>query len=60
MEEKFSVRLKAARDKIGFTNKELSDFLGIKERTVQGWLWNERTPKDYAQSAILDKLKDRD
>ena len=60
MEEKFSVRLKAARDKIGFTNKELSDFLGIKERTVHSWLWGESEPQKYAQIAILEKIKGRD
>ena len=57
MEEKFSALLKSARDKIGFTNKELSDFLGIKERTVHAWLWGESEPQKYAQIAILEKLK---
>ena len=60
MEEKFSVRLKTERNRIGFSNKELSEFLEIKERTVHSWLWGESEPQKYAQIAIIEKLKGRD
>lgn len=48
--------IKAVREKMGYTQKELSEVLGIPLRTIEKWERGERKPADYIEKMILEKL----
>lgn len=48
--------IKAARKAAGLTQQGMSDLLGIPKRTVQDWEGGKRTPPDWAERLIIEKL----
>lgn len=48
--------IKEARLKAGFTQKQLSDMLGIPLRTVESWEAGVRKPPSYVEKLIVEKL----
>lgn len=49
--------IKTAREKAAMSIKELSDFLGAPYRTVQDWNSGRRTPPDWLQRLIVEKIE---
>jgi transcriptional regulator with XRE-family HTH domain len=49
-------RLVEAREKIGLTQEELAQSLGIKPRTYAAYERNERKPRENNLKKICDKL----
>ena len=53
----FSPKLKRARKRLGLSQTECAERLGISVRTFQDWEQAKHTPDPFKQTAILDKLK---
>ena len=49
-------KIKEARKAAGLTQREMSELLGIPMRTIQDWENDRRTPPDWAEKLILEKL----
>lgn len=59
MSEALKIKIKAAREKAGLTQKQLAEKLGIPLPTVIAWENNQRTPKGLsllALNAALDEI----
>jgi len=52
----FAEQLTAAVARSGLTQPAAADLLGIKPRTLWGWLHSEREPHRYMQEGSLAKL----
>ena len=50
--------IKEARLNAGFTQKEVSDLLGIPLRTIENWETGKRKCPDYVERLVVDKLID--
>lgn len=50
-------RIKAARDAAGLTQAEVFEALRIPMRTLQDWENNRRTPPEWAERLIIEKLE---
>lgn len=48
--------IKEARILAGFTQKTFSEEFGIPIDTVKGWESGRRTPPEWAEALILEKL----
>jgi DNA-binding transcriptional regulator YiaG len=51
---------KAARKRLGLTQKELSEVLDIPKRTIEEWEGGRRNPPDWAKKLILEKMESMD
>lgn len=49
--------IRAAREKAEMSIKELSDLLGAPYRTVQDWNSGKRTPPEWLQKLIIEKIE---
>jgi transcriptional regulator with XRE-family HTH domain len=52
----FAEQLTAAVQRSGLTQPAAADLLGIKPRTLWGWLHSERDPHRYMQEGSLTAL----
>lgn len=52
----FSDQLKAARKKIGYSQKTLSAALGIPRRTIENWESGQNQPAAWTAELLLEKL----
>jgi len=52
----FADRLTAAVQRLGLTQPEAAALLGIKPRTLWGWLHSEREPHRYMREGSLAEL----
>lgn len=50
-------RIKAAREAAGLTQAEVYEVLRIPMRTLQDWENERRTPPEWAELLIIEKLK---
>lgn len=50
-------RIKELRKKLGLTQKDVYEELGIPTRTQQGWENGEREPSDWLEEMILREYK---
>ena len=61
--EQFSERLRAWKQAWGYTIPQVCDNLipgtEIKQRTVEDWLHARSAPPEYAQTLLVDRLKER-
>ena len=48
--------IKEARQVVGITQKELSEFLEIPLRSLENWESGKRTPPPYVEKLIVEKL----
>lgn len=59
----FAEQLRAWKEAWGYTIGQCCDNLvpgtEIKERTMADWLNDRRTPPDYTQALLADKLRER-
>ncbi len=51
-----SEKIKEARIKAGFTQKEVCELLNIPPRTLQDWEAGRRNPPAWAEALVLEKL----
>jgi DNA-binding XRE family transcriptional regulator len=56
MSEKLRLKLKAARAKLGLTQKQAAKKWGIELKTLVNWEQNRNTPSDLALEALNKKL----
>lgn len=49
--------IKEARTKVGLTQQAMSDLLKIPKRTIEDWETSKRTPPEYVESLIIEKLE---
>jgi len=49
--------IRAAREKAAMSIKEMADFLGAPYRTVQDWNSGKRTPPEWLQKLIVEKIE---
>lgn len=48
--------IKSERIRLGLTQHQLADLLGIPFRTIQNWETGQRKCPDYVERLILEKL----
>lgn len=51
------MKIKEMRKKLGFSQKKVSELLGIPVRTLQGWEAGERVPPEYVERLVVEKLQ---
>lgn len=51
-------KIKTERLRLGLTQQQLADLLGIPFRTIQNWEGGINKCPDYVERLILDKLQD--
>lgn len=56
MSEELKNKLKAAREKLGLTQKAFAEKIGVPYRTLVGWENDQRTPRGLALKALNDAL----
>ncbi|MEG1501980.1 MAG: helix-turn-helix transcriptional regulator [Synergistaceae bacterium] len=56
MEEK-NTPIKQARLEAGLTQQALADWLKIPKRTIENWEGEKRTPPEWAELLIVEKIK---
>ncbi|WP_462256590.1 helix-turn-helix domain-containing protein [Dialister invisus] len=49
-------RIKAARLAAGLSQREMSELLRIPKNTITGWEQGRRTPPEYVERLIIEKL----
>lgn len=49
-------KFKQARLSAGLTQQNISDWLNIPLRTLQGWETNKRQPTDWVTPLLVDKI----
>ena len=52
----FVSRIAVARKKVGLSQAQLSELLGIPKRTIENWESGVNVPKEYTENSILEKL----
>lgn len=48
--------IKDARKKVGWTQKQLSERLGIPHRTIQSWEGNQRSCPPYVERLVVEEI----
>lgn len=49
-------RIRSARLAAGLSQKEMSELLRIPKNTITGWEQGRRTPPEYVERLIIEKL----
>jgi transcriptional regulator with XRE-family HTH domain len=49
-------KIRSERIRLGLTQKQLAELLGVPFRTIQNWEGGQRKCPDYVERLILDKL----
>lgn len=49
-------RIKSARLVAGLSQREMSELLRIPKNTITGWEQGRRTPPEYVERLIIEKL----
>jgi DNA-binding XRE family transcriptional regulator len=49
--------IKAARKRLGMTQQQLADTLGIPKRTIENWEGGVRTPPEWVMKLVLEKME---
>lgn len=55
--ETFAEKLKAVRTEAGWSRPKMVERVGVPLRTIEDWESAKRTPPDYVQNLVLDRLK---
>ena len=48
---------KAARKRLGLTQKKLSEVLDIPKRTIEDWEGGRRNPPEWVKKLVLEKME---
>jgi DNA-binding transcriptional regulator YiaG len=49
--------IKEAREKAGLSRRQLSEWLGIPQRTQEDWDYGKRTPPEWVERLIIEKIE---
>lgn len=49
-------KIKEAREAAGLTQASARDLIGVSKRTWEDWEHGRRTPPEYVEKLIVDKL----
>jgi len=49
--------IKRERARLGLSQQGLSDALGIPKRTIEDWEGSRRTPPEWVEKLLLEKLE---
>ena len=52
-----NIPIRKARKTAGFTQKEMSEYLGIPLRTIENWEMGVNSPSKWAEKLIIEKLE---
>lgn len=52
----FAEKLKTMRTEAGWTRPKVVERVGVPLRTLEDWEASKRTPPDYVQHLVLDRL----
>ena len=50
------INIKETRKKVGLSQVEAEKYIGVPHRTWQDWELGKRTPPDYVERLIIEKL----
>ena len=50
------INIKETRKKVGLSQVEAEKYIGVPHRTWQDWKLGKRTPPDYVERLIIEKL----
>ena len=50
--------IRAARKRLGLTQKELSEKLEIPKRTIEDWEGGRRNPPEWVKRLVLEKMRE--
>lgn len=56
MSEELKNKLKQAREKLGLTQQQFAEKIGVPYPTLFSWEQNKRTPRGFALKALNDVL----
>lgn len=56
MSEELATKLKAARERLGLSQSQAAKAWGISLAALQKWEQDQRTPKGFALTALMEKL----
>lgn len=56
MSEELKSKLKAAREKLGLTQRQFAEQMGIPYQTLIAWEADRRTPRGLALTLLTEKL----
>lgn len=56
MSEELKNKLKATREKLGMTQKQFAEKMGVSYKTLVDWEQNRSTPRGFALQALNEKL----
>ena len=56
-ENTFAEQLRTMRTTIGWSRDKMHDRIGVPKRTIEDWEASRRTPPEYVQRLILDRLQ---
>lgn len=56
MSEELATKLKTAREKLGLSQSQAAKAWGISLKTLQAWEQDQRTPRGFALTALMEKL----
>lgn len=56
MSDELKSKLKAAREKLGLTQRQFSESIGVSYKTLVDWEQNRRTPRGLALTLLTEKL----
>lgn len=56
MTQTFAERLKELRTTAGWSRAKVLDRIGVPTRTQEDWESQKRTPPDYVQRLVIDRL----
>ncbi|WP_038162492.1 helix-turn-helix transcriptional regulator [Verrucomicrobium sp. BvORR106] len=57
MSEELVRKLKAARERLSLTQKQMAERLGVPQRTYISWENDQYTPKGFTLKALLETLE---
>ena len=52
MSKELRRKLQQARDKLGHSQKDFSEYIGVNKRTLQDWEQDRATPRGFALSTL--------
>ena len=55
-EREINMNIKEARSKVGFTQKQVQELMGIPIRTLQNWEAGIRKCPDYIERLVVEKI----
>jgi transcriptional regulator with XRE-family HTH domain len=52
----FAERLRDIRTRAGWSRAKMFDRVGVPQRTIEDWEASKRTPPEYVQKLVIDRM----